>query len=360
MNVLEKYRPVYAPDGAQSGATGSPDNATASTPSGAPSTPTPSSPASSSPPSGEGGGSPGGGTKTPSAAPPAGGDSASGDDYFSAIFGGGDSAPISPPPSPAATTPAAASGTQPPAAAKPAAAEPTAPPAAPPAQTPAATTGEKPAAASPQPATPAAPAAERQIDRYDPGALSQHLRQNEAAAIQYVAENVFRLTPEEAEGLETDVMGTVPKLLAKAFVMSQQNVLTQLASIVPTMIQRQNEAMKRHGENEGKFYAAWPSIKQSEHGAIVTKYAAVYRQMHPEASLEQMIQDVGPMVMMAARIPATPPTTQTGLTPAQTPVGASALRPPQPSPFVPGSTGGPVSNGQTVEPEPWEAVFNQG
>jgi hypothetical protein len=188
--------------------------------------------------------------------------------------------------------------------------------------------------------------------------LSQHLRQNEAAAIEYVAQNTFKLSPEDIEGLETDVVGTVPKLLAKAYVMAQQNVLTQLASMVPTMIQRQTVAMQKHAEGENKFYSAWPGIDRSKHGDLVTRYAGVYRQMHPQATLEQMIQDVGPMVMMAARIPASPPGAQVGQTPAPGTAPAVTPRPPQANAFVPAGAGaGLAANGSTMEPSAWEAMF---
>ena len=60
--------------------------------------------------------------------------------------------------------------------------------------------------------------------------------------------------------------------------------------------------MRQNDQNADKFYERWPMIKKSEHSELVNKYGVVYRQMHPSASLEQMIEDLGPMVMMAGRI----------------------------------------------------------
>ena len=86
---------------------------------------------------------------------------------------------------------------------------------------------------TPEAATPQAPPA---LDRFDPGMLASHLAQNEELALQYVADSVFKLFPAEVEALETNVVDTIPKLLAKVFVKLQQNVLSQLAQMVPVMI----------------------------------------------------------------------------------------------------------------------------
>ena len=100
----------------------------------------------------------------------------------------------------------------------------------------------QPATATPQTAAPQSGA---EFDRYDPGLLASHLTRNEAQALDYVAENVFKLSPQDVEALETNAVDIIPKLLARVFVKSQQNVLRQLANIVPTMIQRQTVAMRQ-------------------------------------------------------------------------------------------------------------------
>jgi len=85
----------------------------------------------------------------------------------------------------------------------------------------------------------------------------------------------------------------------------------------------------------------------------VLKYAAVYRQMHPNASLEQMVEDLGPMIMMAQKI--VPNSTAKGQPARQAPAGANG-RSPQPSPFVPAGAGTTAAP-RHVEVEPWEAMF---
>jgi len=297
---------------------------------------------------------------------PADGSGSAGELDFSSIFGTSttgvpDEAPPKAPPAPPAAPPAA-----------PAAAQPTTPPPTPAeGAAPVASVGteppqvprvEPPAAAAQgarvgdQPQASATPA----LDPYDPIALAQHLGANRAQAVEHAAAEMFQLSQEEREALEQDVIGAIPKIMARVYVESQQGVLNQLGRIIPTMIQRQTESVRVNAENESKFFSRWKDmgLDPLKHGDLARKYGAVYRQMHPQATLEQMIEDLGPMVMMAAKVvpsvgapvsagrpagqPATPPT--------------APRRGPQPSPFTPAG-GGPASAQTTPQKEAWETIF---
>jgi hypothetical protein len=179
------------------------------------------------------------------------------------------------------------------------------------------------------------------------------LAANEDAAVQFTADNMFRLSPEEIEALETNIVEAVPRLMAKAFVKSQLNALSQMARIVPAMIQKQTEIVKRNGENESKFYSRWPDIKADAHGPMVRKYAAVYRQMHPNTTLEQMIEDLGPMIMMAARV--VPQVSSQAAPQVGRPAPANGRGPPPP-PFVPAGAGA-TNSSRAQELNPIEVMF---
>jgi hemolysin-activating ACP:hemolysin acyltransferase len=254
---------------------------------------------------------------------------------FSAIF----DAPSEIPPAPAKPAEVVAPPAKPPTA-------PEVPPASPPAapvEAPPAPAAAKPVEPTPAPAAPQADT----LDPYDPSSLSRHLAANEAAAVQFTAENMFKLTPEEVEALETNMVEAVPKLMAKAFVKSQLNALEQMSRLVPAMIQRQTAILKQNSDNESKFYARWPDIKQAQHEGLVRKYAAVYKQMHPNTTLEQMIEDLGPMVMMAARVVPQPPVSH---------ASATNGRGPPPPPFVPAGAGA-TNTSKAVELNPVEVMF---
>lgn len=236
----------------------------------------------------------------------------------------------------------------------PKAAEPPKPPAGaePPKPAEAAPAAAEKSPAAPSPQAPAASASETpHIDPSDPVSVAKALGENEAAAIEHVAKTMFALSPEDVEALESDTVGTIPKLLARSFVRAQRSMLEQLGRMVPQMIQRHQEVVKRNTENEGKFFGRWPDLKPDLHGDLVRKYGATYRAMHPTATLDQMIEDLGPMVMMAAKVV---PTMKPAVPSATAP--ANGARPPQPSPFVP-ALGGPGAASTEPSMEPFEAIL---
>lgn len=132
-----------------------------------------------------------------------------------------------------------------------------------------------------------------------------------------------------------------------------------LSQHVPAMITQHSKVMQKHGENEGKFYTRWPDIDKATHGPAVSRLAAIYRKMNPGATLDSMIEDLGPIVMMQAKIVPGAPRPSTG----PAPVGANG-RPPQPSPFVPatGGMGAPIPAAGSEDGDPWGAMDprNQG
>lgn len=335
-NLLAKYRPLFENEAGGSGGGGTspqatpspaPSSSPASTPSSSPSS-SPSSTPSSSP------------TAQPAPSGPSSPDASVASEEsvdFSMIFGDGEE----PPPTPAAQPegPKVAAGAE---------------PAQPPQVQPAAPTEVVAAVPAPteQPSTPSAEG-RGQLDPYDPGAIAQALQQNEAQAIQHVADTLFKLSAEEIEALETDTVSAVPKLLAKGFVKGQLNLLQQMSRLIPAMLQKQTAVMQRHAQHEDKFYAAWPDLKKDLHGPTVMKYATVYRQLHPQATTQEMIDAVGPMVMMAAKV--TPGSAQKPQV-QQSPLAVNGRA--QPTPFMPaGPMAGGASPQQMVELSPVEAIF---
>jgi hypothetical protein len=199
--------------------------------------------------------------------------------------------------------------------------------------------------------SPVTPSASPNLDPYDPGTLAAHLAQNEEQVVQHLAESMFKLSDKDVEELESNTVATIPRLLARTAVVMQRNFLMQMANIVPRMVQAHGEVTKRHSEAEGEFYTRWPDLKKDQHGTLVMQYAAVYRQMHPEASRKDMIEAVGPMAMMAAKvIPSVPGQPSPSVT--------NGSRPPQPAPFVPaGPSAGGASMSTAPELSPIEAMF---
>lgn len=251
---------------------------------------------------------------------------------------------VTPPATPPAATPAvpAASPPTPAPAATPAAAEPAAAPGAQPAGP---GDGGQPPAATPQPSG-------TTLDPYDPGGLARAIQSNEAATVEHVANTLFQLSQEDLQGLETDIAATVPKLFARAFVKSQVNQLLQLSNIIPEMVRRATSDMKNHSQNEDAFYSKWPQIDRAKHGELVKRFGITYRQLNPTVSRDEMIDHVGQLVLMAAKLPVTASTN--GTAPAASTNGARSAH--QPSPFTP-AVPGPAAVAQLPELNSVEAMF---
>lgn len=330
-----------------------------------PTSPTPSSPAPSSPAAPAPSGAPSTPSTPASAKPAAGGlqdappdttglGSPSDPFDYDQFFAGDESlsevggeAPVVPPPAQPGTTPA----TPPP----PAGVEP------------AAQQAEGAAVVAPAPTEPAAPPSPQttearaegpSLDASEPGSILRSMVANEAAFLGELTKS-FVLSKEDVEGLESDLIGTVPKLLAKVYYQANVSALQHIQRIVPATIQRMTAAVERNGAAESEFYGQFPDLKPDASinfagkpttvRDLTRQYAALYRRMHPQASKAELFAHIGPMVMMAAQV--RPSAAAAGQPP--TPL-APLARPPG---FVPAPSGG-ASQPSQVELNVVEAMFS--
>jgi hypothetical protein len=144
------------------------------------------------------------------------------------------------------------------------------------------------------------------------------------------------MSQQELEALETNVGAEVPRLLAKAVVYMQAQVLTQMGRIIPQMLQRHNEVTSRHTTNVDSFYSAWPSIDRTKHDAQVRQIAQTFRQLNPDIPTAQMIETIGPYVLMQLGLPLVP-MAKAGPGPART--AAAKPNGTQPTHFQPAAPG---------------------
>lgn len=211
------------------------------------------------------------------------------------------------------------------------------------------------AAPAPQPAAPpnpqqGSPAPSPQgispdLSLADPVQLGAMLQQNFDQLIPHLAQNEFALSPEDLSALETDAPGHIPTLLARVHLKGQMNTLNLLQRMVPQMIQRSVQVMRKNMENEQAFYSSWPGLDRVKHGQIVQSYARLFRAQNPQATREQMIQALGPIVAQAAGV----------ADPRKAVVNGAPQGRVQPSPFVPAMPG-PAASPQPAEADPWSGM----
>ena len=185
----------------------------------------------------------------------------------------------------------------------------------------------------------------------EPGKIADALFQNRDAIIDHLAATQFKLSQAEAEALETDAVGAIPKIMARVFVEAQTAAMRQMQQVIPAMTSRISELNKRNDENAAKFYARWPDLKADLHGDAINRLARTYRQMNPQNTLDQMIEELGPIAMMTLKVQPGAvghPVVNGGLPP-----GAPPRRPP--APFRPAGAG-PGGPSPVSSADPWSGL----
>ena len=218
------------------------------------------------------------------------------------------------------------------------------PPAAPQAQpaTPPVPGGPQPPAQQVQPApVPGAPQAPRMgLEQAIEGFRTSH---NEVS--NWASQNLFALSKEEQEALETDAVGAIPKLMGRVYSLSLQATANLIKSFVPDMInqgvQSTNARNAKANEALNEFYAANQHLNPQQHGALVDKWAKAFRAANPTASRADAIKFVGNAVSSELGIQAAP--------------GGNGAAPRRAAPFAPARPGTRVQ--QPAPPhDPYEGM----
>lgn len=189
----------------------------------------------------------------------------------------------------------------------------------------------------------------------EPAKMGQAILSNlEDFANHLAASPDFQMSEADIEAFNTDITTALPKFAARVFLRAQASALNQMERVVPAIIQRYMKVSEAREKSQGAFYKRWPMIDQAKHGSIVNRMAQTYRGENPKASLEEMVEALGPYVLMAAKIPHQQGAAANGNP--QPHVASSPMRPvgnrPPASPFVP-AVGGPASPPQASEENPW-------
>jgi hypothetical protein len=203
---------------------------------------------------------------------------------------------------------------------------------------------EAPKAAAPQPATeaqkappqaapqqPQAPA--QNVPATPRSALDQAIegfKTNHQELAKWASTELFALSKEESEMLETDAVGAIPLLMGRVYSQALQATTNLIKSFVPEMINQgvatTNARTAKANEALQEFYSTHTHLNPQQHGALVDKWARAFRAANPSASRADAIKFVGNAVN--AEIGAVTPASGTN--------GASRAKP---APFAPARPG---------------------
>jgi hypothetical protein len=123
-------------------------------------------------------------------------------------------------------------------------------------------------------------------------------------AIAHLAQTKFALSEDDIKALDTDAASAVPRLLARVFVESQVSMQKFLAQAVPGMMKKYNTVTSANDSAEKKFFDAHKALNMNDpkHRETTVRIASLYRQANPGIPLDQLIAEVGPMVMASLKI----------------------------------------------------------
>lgn len=127
------------------------------------------------------------------------------------------------------------------------------------------------------------------------------LRQNYINEIQ----SRYSMSDDEALAFQADPQQSLPLLAARvhAAVLEEavQTVTQTMIQMLPAYVENLVNTRETRGRNQNAFYDRFPELK--EHDSVVKQVGQLYRQMNPNAKLDDFIQDVGSQVWLRVGLP---------------------------------------------------------
>jgi hypothetical protein len=187
----------------------------------------------------------------------------------------------------------------------------------------------------------------------EPPDLVAAIDANRDALVGQLAQEVFALSKEDVDALETDVVGSLPRMQARVFLKAVQTTHNLIHQLVPQLIERHLNAVKTRDEVENAFYGKFSGLKKAEHHKDVIAFAQTLRQVNPAITQDELWSMVAASVQAKYGLAAAVAAQQAA---AQTNGARPPARPPQQEPFVPARAGATVR----VTPEPDSPFMGMG
>lgn len=132
-------------------------------------------------------------------------------------------------------------------------------------------------------------------------------KQNDYAKLRdgYISEleQVYQLDEATARDLVVEPEKVIPKLFARMHADMVASVAQGVVQQIPQMIALANRQQQARQEFNREFARAWPQLARKENLPAIQQTMRTYRQMNPQAPMDQTIRDVGALVSMQLRIP---------------------------------------------------------
>jgi hypothetical protein len=126
--------------------------------------------------------------------------------------------------------------------------------------------------------------------------ILQALMQNEGQIAQAVGQNLFQLSAQDKEALETDAAAALPALAGRVYVKALQASTSLVRNVIPQMLQAEMNRQNAMISVEQAFFQQFPELDRWQHGRdIIAVGQAMQAQnpgMHPQELLMRTAQAV--------------------------------------------------------------------
>ena len=146
----------------------------------------------------------------------------------------------------------------------------------------------------------------------------------------------FAISDELAQEMTDSPQTAFPRLAAKLYLDAVENSAAAIVQLLPQYLGQFQQKSSEESVLEDKFFSTWDKLNTDEHGEVLQKVGAAYRQANPNATPDEFIRDVGAATMVALKIPHDEPAAETEVPPV-----------PAHKPLAPGT--GPVAANATPD-----------
>lgn len=168
--------------------------------------------------------------------------------------------------------------------------------------------------------------------------------------IQQELEQFYGLDKDDVREIQANPEETIPKILpklaARLHMTIQQQMAEGLKQHLPAMMDQYTQSKQQSAQAVDKFYERWPQLRGQDQ-QTVAKFARAYREAHPKATQQELIENVGSMAMVALKIPFEQQKSDSGQSAARV---ESAPRPARPAPQGPSTPRGGAAPSQDSNP----------
>ena len=195
------------------------------------------------------------------------------------------------------------------------------------------------------------PRAEEEPTQPTPEDVASQREEQRQAALARLKE-AYKLSDQQVDDWEINSADMLPEVAAQLHMNVFEQVFNAVTQQLPQMVRQINSMEMGQKAFSEAFFTKWPKL--ADHAELVNKYLQAYGSVYPNATHEQLINDVGMQASVALKLPidGLPPGDGAAAAPAESP------KPKREVPFSPAQPGGGTASAPTQSNNQWSEFIN--